>query len=125
MHTLATWLTRASVAALLLSLAPVPVLAQGSPPACQLVDYDPTRRPEADGAPTAVGVGVYLVRLDRVDNLDQSFRLDAFFRLSWRDPRLAAVVGTAGVERCRFPLEAVWGPREHAPLSHGPEGLPL
>ena len=110
MHTLATFI-RAVVAGLVLSLAPVSVLAQGSPPGCDLADYDRSQRPDPTGTPTEVGVGVYVVHLDRVDNLDQSFRLDAFFRLSWRDPRLGEVVKAASVAQCRLPRAAVWDPR--------------
>jgi len=99
------------VAGLALSLLPAAALAQGLPPGCDLVDYDPSRRPDPAGTPTEVGIGVYVVHLDRVDNLDQSFRLDAFPRMSWRDPRLGKVVETAGVEVCRFPRDAVWDPR--------------
>lgn len=77
---------------------PVTVRAQGRTPRYELGDYDPSRRPDPEGTSTKVGVGVYLVDLDRVDNLDQSFRLDAFLRLSGHDPRLAAVVSAAGVD---------------------------
>jgi len=111
MPTLATDLVRPFALGLILSLAPVSALAQGPPPTCDLGDYDPSQRPDPAGTPTEVGIGVYVVHLDRVDNLDQSFRLDALFRFSWRDPRLAEVVGTASVEHCRFPRAAVWDPR--------------
>jgi hypothetical protein len=108
---LAALLSRVFLAGLVLSLAPGATLAQGLPPGCDLVDYDPSQRPDPAGTPTKAGIGVYVIHLDRVDNLDQSFRLDAFFRMSWRDPRLGKVVGAAGVEACRFPRSVVWDPR--------------
>jgi len=111
MPVLATRLPGPFALALILSLAPAGALAQGSASGCELGDYDATQRPDPEGTPTEVGVGVYVVHLDRVDNLDQSFRLDAFFRLSWQDSRLAEVVDAAGVEQCRFPRDAVWDPR--------------
>ena len=103
MHTLATGLVRPFALGLILSLAPPVAPAQGSASGCELGDYDATQRPDPAGTPTEVGVGVYVIHLDRVDNLDQSFRLDAFFRLSWRDPRLAEVVSATSVKQCRFP----------------------
>ena len=111
MHALATTLIRTLGVAVLLALAPVVALAQGSAPGCELGEYDPSERPDPEGTPTEVGVGVYVIHLDRVDNLDQSFRLDAFLRLSWRDPRLATVVHRAGAAQCRFAVEAVWDPQ--------------
>ena len=111
MGSLTTCLMRAFVAGLVLSLAPLAALAEGSTPRCDLGNYDPAQRPDPEGTPTEVGVGVYVVQVDRVDNVDQSFRLDTFIRLSWRDPRLAAVVAAAGVSSCRFPLADVWEPR--------------
>jgi hypothetical protein len=111
MPTLATDLVRPFALGLILSLSPVWALAQSSPPSCDLGDYDPSQSPDPAGTPTEVGVGIYVVHLDRVDNLDQSFRLDFFLRLSWQDPRLAAVVGATGGRGCRFPLADVWEPR--------------
>ena len=111
MRNLASGLVRGFVAGLVLSSAPVAALAQGSASVCDLGDYDPLRRPDPEGTPTEVGIGIYVVQLDRVDNVDQSFRLDAFFRLSWQDPRLAAVVNKAGAQQCRFPRGDVWEPR--------------
>ena len=111
MGSLTTCLIRAFVAGLVLSLAPLAALAEGSTPRCDLGNYDPAQRPDPEGTPTEVGVGVYVLQVDRVDNVDQSFRLDTFIRLSWRDPRLAAVVAAAGVSSCRFPLADVWEPR--------------
>lgn len=110
-HAPAAAIRNAIVAGLILSWIPGTALALGSPPTCRLIDYDATQRADPEGAPTAVGVGVYVLALDHVDAVDQTFRLDAFVRLSWRDPRLAAAVMAAGVRECRFPLADVWEPR--------------
>ena len=111
MHTLAAFLGRVVVAGLVLSLAPAAALAQGGAAGCELGDYDPVQRPNPEGTPTEVGIGVYIVRLDRVDNVDESFRLDGFFTLAWRDERLAAVVRAANRQQCRFALQQVWDPQ--------------
>jgi hypothetical protein len=110
MQTRTAFLTRTIVAGLVLTLAPAAALAQGRAAGCELGDYDPVQRPDPEGTPTEVGVGVYVVRLDRVDNVDESFRLDGFFTLAWRDERLAAVVRAANRQQCRFALGQVWEP---------------
>jgi hypothetical protein len=101
---------RAVVAGLVLSLLPAAALARGRAAGCELGDYDPVRRPDPEGMPTEVGIGVYFVQLDRVDNVDESFRLDGFFTLAWRDERLAAAVKAADRQQCRLALEQVWEP---------------
>lgn len=110
MHTLTASSARVLLAGLVLSLLPAVALAQGRPPACDLSDYDATQRPDLEGTPTEVTIGVSIVRVDRVDNVDESFFLDGFFRLSWRDTRLAEVVKMANRPRCRFALTDVWEP---------------
>jgi len=92
-------------------LVSAPIAAQESAAPCRLVDYDLILRPDPEDTPTEVGIGIYVVSVDRVDTADQSFRLDAFVRSSWMDPRLAAAVNAAGVQSCRFPLSEVWEPR--------------
>ena len=84
MQTRTAFLTRTIVAGLVLSLLPAAAPAQGRAAGCELGDYDPVQRPDPEGTPTEVGVGVYVVRLDRVDNVDESFRLDGFFISSSR-----------------------------------------
>ena len=101
---------QALMAGLLVSLVPAAATAQRATASCELGDYDPVERPDPEGTPTEVSVGVYVIQLDRVDNVDESFRLDGFFSFVWRDSRLATVVRAADVPRCRFPLEKVWEP---------------
>ena len=84
MRTLSAFFMHAVVVGLVLSLAPAGALAQGRAAGCELGDYDPVQRPDPEGTPTEVGVGVYVVDLDRVDNVDESFRLDGFFISSSR-----------------------------------------
>ena len=57
MGSLTTCLMRAFVAGLVLSLAPVAALAEGSTPRCDLGNYDPAQRPDPEGTPTEVGSG--------------------------------------------------------------------
>ncbi len=72
--------------------------------------YDPARRPDPEGKPTEVGVGIYVVDIERVDDVDQTFRADLFAILRWRDPRLVASVQRSGFHACRIPRDEVWNP---------------
>jgi gamma-aminobutyric acid receptor subunit beta len=105
-------LLRATSIALLLSpFMALSVSAQGGAEPCTLVNYDPTVRPDPEGKPTAVRVGIYVVEIDQIDNVEQSFRIDFFVILSWHDARLGDVVRHAGRNRCVLPRLAVWEPR--------------
>jgi len=95
----------------LLVLAAPPALAQGVAGPCTLTGYDPTIRPDPEGTPTDVRIGIYVVEIDRIDNVDQSFRIDFFVALFWRDSRLASAVLDAGRGQCRFPRRDVWEPQ--------------
>ena len=66
MPTYTACLARTFLVSLVFSLAPGVALAQGLPPGCDLVDYDPSQRPDPAGTPTEVDVGIYVVHLDRV-----------------------------------------------------------
>ena len=61
-------------------------------------------RPDADGPPTEVSVGVRMVDLLEINDVDQTFKIDfALFR-TWIDPRLAHLEG------CEISVDDVWFP---------------
>lgn len=72
--------------------------------------YDPALRPDPEGKPTEVGIGIYVIDIERVDDVEQTFRADLFAILRWRDPRLATSVQSSGLQECRVPREEVWNP---------------
>jgi hypothetical protein len=66
-------------------------------------------RPDPEGQPTEVSVGVYLIDLQAINDSAQSFDADIFFAATWKDPRL--VSGAESLEGCRMALDDVWNPR--------------
>jgi hypothetical protein len=50
--------------------------------------YDPSRRPGAPEVATPVVIGVFVVDVDRVDDMEQSFRVDILVTANWTDERL-------------------------------------
>jgi len=98
------------MAILVIALIPTPSPAQDAEKPCSVTNYDASRRPEPQDEPTEARFGVYVVNIDRINNIDQSYRADYFLTLKWKDPRLAAVVRAAGIGRCRIPIDNVWNP---------------
>jgi hypothetical protein len=64
-------------------------------------------RPAADGRPTQVSVGIWVVDISKIDSAEQSFTAEVAVVLRWKDPRLAHT----GTGIARYPLEQVWHPR--------------
>jgi hypothetical protein len=63
----------------------------------------PTSRPDDKGEPTKVLVGFYIADIEAIDSKDQSFTLDLFIRLKWKDSRLSDAKGL-------IPLNTIWQP---------------
>jgi hypothetical protein len=93
------------VAGLLASAA----FAQGDPAGEQLPCAAPNIRtdvrPRADGPPTEVAVGMYMIDLTAINDPDQTLTGDLGVLLTWTDPRLARLEG------CEIPLDDVWSPQ--------------
>jgi hypothetical protein len=94
-----------------LLVAPLTSTGQDAAAPCQVTNYDPDRRPEPADRPTAAHIGLYVVSIDWIDDIDQSFRADFFMTLTWNDSRLAEVVRASGLRSCRIPIDDVWHPR--------------
>ncbi len=87
---------------LALSLAVAsPLTAQGVP------DQIALERPEPDAGPTKVYVGLYILDISKINDVDQSMTADFAVRIRWRDPRLATE--KPGVRT--FGLQEIWTPR--------------
>ena len=68
-------------------------------------------RPHAGGAADEVSVRFVLLDIDKVDDVAQRFDIDAYFEISWRDPRLA-VPGEVPEEQSIRTLgfDDIWNP---------------
>ena len=65
------------------------------------------RRPAPEVGPTRVYVGLYILDISKINDVDQSITADFAIRIRWQDPRLATDV--PGVRT--FTLEEIWHPR--------------
>ena len=67
-------------------------------------------RPDPEGTPTRVDVGIWVLDVVDIDDPRQEFTVDLFVRLRWRDERLA-IPGASGGEPARaMPLAEIWAP---------------
>ncbi len=64
---------------------------EGSPPArCSVPAAVKGARPDANGPPVRVGVGVLLLDIREIRDSEENFDADLVLRLRWRDSRLSA-----------------------------------
>lgn len=67
-------------------------------------------RPDPEGTPTQVRVGCYIIDLVKINDVEQDFTADVFFRMQWQDKRLAPAAGASKETVRRIPLGEIWYP---------------
>jgi hypothetical protein len=67
-------------------------------------------RPDPEGVPTKVYIGIFLLDLISIDDVNQSFTADFFAMVRWNDPRLAIENPSQTQMLRHFDLEEVWHP---------------
>ncbi len=78
--------------------------ATASPASCELGDYRPSVRPNPDGAPTPVSLGLALMDLIAISDSDQVARMNVLLTVEWADHRLQPFSG------CRYSVSDIWTP---------------
>jgi hypothetical protein len=68
-------------------------------------------RPNASGTSTEVTIGIFLVDIDKIDDVSQRFNVDVFVNVAWQDPRLALPEEEQAGQIRLFPISSVWNPR--------------
>ncbi len=63
-------------------------------------------RPNAESGPTRVTIGLYVIDISRIDDVDLTATVDFHLRLEWNDPRLASEIGGVRV----LDADGVWTP---------------
>ncbi|XP_062583242.1 neuronal acetylcholine receptor subunit alpha-3-like [Saccostrea cucullata] len=76
-------------------------------------NYNPDLRPQTNlSEPTKVGIYVYLISLNNLDEISGILSVVAAFRLEWNDFRLAWSPSTyGGLDNLPVPLKKIWAPR--------------
>ena len=80
--------TPAAILIMLLALVAAFDAAEASG-ACSVPSDLTTARPDPEGTPTEVAVGIYVIDLMKINDAEQTFTADFYFMVRWRDPRLS------------------------------------
>jgi len=67
-------------------------------------------RPDPEGTNTLVKVGFFLIDVKEIDDVEQTYRADIFFNLTWNDPRLSKEALGKSLEYCVFNEKDIWNP---------------
>ena len=104
----------ALISLLLLSMiAPAAAAVAAETDPCSIPESLTDIRPDADGDPIRVNLGIFLVDLVDIDELRESFTVDFFVRLRWRDPRLSVAALGHALDDCTLELADIWHPDVH------------
>jgi hypothetical protein len=68
-------------------------------------------RPNASGPPTEITIGIYLLDIGEIDDVNQLFSVDMFVNVTWQDQRLALLENIRTGQYRRIPLDEIWTPR--------------
>jgi hypothetical protein len=79
-----------------------PAFAQGA------TEYNASVRPDPQGVPTRVSIGLFVLDLVAIDDLKQEFTVDLMINVRWNDPRLATP--EPATEERILQLAEVWNP---------------
>ena len=90
-----------------LSVVGLPVIptAHAATDECAAPGYRTDVRPDPKGPPTEVNLGVRVVDLLEINDVNQTITLDMALQFNWNDPRLAHLEG------CELPVSQVWHPQ--------------
>jgi hypothetical protein len=67
-------------------------------------------RPDPEGTPTRIAVGLYLIDISEVNDVKQTFVADIHGTMSWHDSRLSEKVLGSSLEHCNMGLNDIWHP---------------
>ena len=66
--------------------------------------------PRSGDQPVEVGIGIYVIDLIEINDVEQTFTADFLFSLSWRDPRLAESGLGFSLAGCSLTIADIWRP---------------
>ena len=63
-------------------------------------------RPDPEGKPTQVEVGIWIIDIDSIDSVSQSFDANIYIILRWKD---SSLIDKDKADR-KYPLDEIWSP---------------
>ena len=67
-------------------------------------------RPDPQGPPTDIDIEVFVIDVNKINDVDQTFLTDIFIIVKWKDPRLSKDSLGRSIEHCRIDLGEIWNP---------------
>lgn len=80
----------------------------GDPVARQVKLLSVLPRPDAAGIKTRVNVGIVVLDVSRINNIEQTFTTDFIITIGWHDPRLKAEAGKQ--QQTTYTIDEIWHP---------------
>lgn len=77
---------------------------------CPVPQNTQALRPGLDGEEIKVHVGFFVVDVKEIRDVEQTYKADVFFNLTWNDPRLSEKVLGSSLEKCVVKFEDIWHP---------------
>ena len=68
-------------------------------------------RPSRNGEPTVIELGVFIIDIDEIDDVNQRFSIDMFLVARWQDPRLALPEAERKGKVRFMMIDDIWTPR--------------
>ncbi len=68
-------------------------------------------RPDPEGVPTKVSVGIVFLDVTKIDDVNQTFTADFYFIYRWNDPRLDVGGGASTQEVRIYEFNEIWNPQ--------------
>lgn len=112
-----------------------PGSTSGGDDPCSIRDSLRRTRPDPEGPPVRIEVGLFLVDVIEINEVLESFKVDIRLQLQWQDSRLSAKARGGSLEECRLRLADIWHPEvdlinqrtdlRRARLAARPRRLPL
>jgi hypothetical protein len=100
-------------ALLILLLVPAASLAQQDDLAkidCSVPQGLKGVRPRSGGPPEEIKIGLYVIDIKGISDIEQTYDADFFMVLSWSDPRLSKAVLGRSLKDCRILFDEIWHP---------------
>jgi hypothetical protein len=94
-----------------LNINSISVIAQSSSFEDNIIPPGITKiRPDHDAKPVHVEIGIYIIDIIDVDDVNESFKADFLMDLKWQDPRLSEKSLGFSLEDYKFVLDEIWHP---------------
>ncbi|MEE8044493.1 MAG: hypothetical protein V3T32_05130 [Thermodesulfobacteriota bacterium] len=77
---------------------------------CSIPNVAKFDRPGPKGSRIPVKVGFFVIDIKEIDDVEQTYRADIIFNITWNDPRLSEDALGKSIKNCVFDVNDIWSP---------------